>query len=122
MCRDRKIVSLNTSVVIPAYGTTNLLTLQELVCARGANFHFFGVFYINQTIRQSIAIDSSIPIQEQSFYHGSIQRDEAEKLLRNEGDFLMRQSTRQPYDMVLSSFNAGLPRHFMLAKTPNVRM
>lgn len=53
----------------------------------------------------SVAIDATIPLDRQNWYHGSISRIEAENTLRplHEGSFLVRnsESTRQDYSLSL---------------------
>ena len=49
-------------------------------------------------------------------YHGAIPRSHAESLLKNDGEFLIRDSsTGQPGDLVLSTFFGGY-LHFMINK------
>ena len=55
-----------------------------------------------------------------SWYHGTIARKLAEKLVVNEGDFLIRGSISQPGDFVLTVCRKGTPLHFMLNKQVNV--
>uniref|UniRef100_A0AAY5L6J4 Tyrosine-protein kinase n=1 Tax=Esox lucius TaxID=8010 RepID=A0AAY5L6J4_ESOLU len=53
------------------------------------------------------------PLEQQDWYHGAIPRLEVQELLRNDGDFLVRQSQgKQEY--VLSVHWAGSCRHFII--------
>lgn len=60
---------------------------------------------IGAAYNTSALIDATIPLDRQSWYHGSISRIEAETTLRplNEGSFLVRnsESTRQDYSLSL---------------------
>uniref|UniRef100_A0A8C5RXU7 SH2 domain-containing protein n=1 Tax=Laticauda laticaudata TaxID=8630 RepID=A0A8C5RXU7_LATLA len=47
-------------------------------------------------------------------YHGKISRREAENLLRNNGDFLVRESTTSPGQYVLSGLQGGQVKHLLL--------
>ena len=55
-----------------------------------------------------------------SWYHGTIPRKLAEKLVVKEGEFLVRGSISQPGDYVLTVCRKGTPLHFMLNKQVNV--
>lgn len=53
------------------------------------------------------------PLTQQCWYHGAIPRVEVQELLKNDGDFLVRQSQgKQEY--VLSVHWAGQCRHFLI--------
>ncbi|XP_026532885.1 SHC-transforming protein 4 isoform X1 [Notechis scutatus] len=47
-------------------------------------------------------------------YHGKISRRQAENLLRNNGDFLVRESTTSPGQYVLSGLQGGQVKHLLL--------
>lgn len=49
----------------------------------------------------------------ENWYHGPISRAAAEQLLKNDGDFLVRQSQGTPGQFVLSGLN-GTPKHLLL--------
>lgn len=49
----------------------------------------------------------------EDWYHGPISRAAAEQLLKNDGDFLVRQSQGTPGQFVLSGLN-GTPKHLLL--------
>uniref|UniRef100_A0AAY5K811 Tyrosine-protein kinase n=1 Tax=Esox lucius TaxID=8010 RepID=A0AAY5K811_ESOLU len=58
------------------------------------------------------------PLEQQDWYHGAIPRLEVQELLRNDGDFLVRQSQgKQEY--VLSVHWAGSCRHFIIQNVDN---
>lgn len=54
------------------------------------------------------------PLAEQDWYHGAIPRIEAQDLLKQQGDFLVRESHGKPGEYVLSVFSDGQRRHFII--------
>uniref|UniRef100_A0A452GQ82 Tyrosine-protein kinase n=1 Tax=Gopherus agassizii TaxID=38772 RepID=A0A452GQ82_9SAUR len=57
---------------------------------------------------------SEKPLAEQDWYHGAIPRIEAQELLKQQGDFLVRESHGKPGEYVLSVFSDGQRRHFII--------
>ena len=57
---------------------------------------------------------NSEPLRESEWFHGQISRAEAELLLEDEGDFLVRESKSQPGQFVLSGVQNGHARHLLL--------
>lgn len=57
---------------------------------------------------------SERPLAEQEWYHGAIPRIEAQELLRQQGDFLVRESHGKPGEYVLSVFSDEQRRHFII--------
>lgn len=57
---------------------------------------------------------SERPLPEQEWYHGAIPRTEAQELLRQQGDFLVRESHGKPGEYVLSVFSDEQRRHFII--------
>lgn len=56
-------------------------------------------------------------------YHGPISRPHAELLLKNEGDFLIRDSSSgQPGNLVLSTFWKDAHLHFIIAKVNSLNI
>lgn len=53
-------------------------------------------------------------LRDSEWFHGEISRAEAELLLEDEGDFLVRESKSQPGQFVLSGVQGGHPRHLLL--------
>uniref|UniRef100_A0A3Q3FX63 SH2 domain-containing protein n=1 Tax=Labrus bergylta TaxID=56723 RepID=A0A3Q3FX63_9LABR len=49
-----------------------------------------------------------------AWYHGKMSRRDAEKLLKEDGDFLVRKSTTNPGSYVLTGMHNGLAKHLLL--------
>ncbi|XP_040095631.1 tyrosine-protein kinase Fer isoform X2 [Oryx dammah] len=60
------------------------------------------------------------PLAEQDWYHGAIPRIEAQDLLKQQGDFLVRESHGKPGEYVLSVFSDGQRRHFIIQYVDNM--
>ncbi|MEJ1283569.1 fer (fms/fps related) protein kinase [Cricetulus griseus] len=63
---------------------------------------------------------SEKPLAEHDWYHGAIPRIEAQELLRQQGDFLVRESHGKPGEYVLSVFSDGQRRHFIIQFVDNL--
>uniref|UniRef100_A0A8C4HF80 SHC-transforming protein 3 n=1 Tax=Dicentrarchus labrax TaxID=13489 RepID=A0A8C4HF80_DICLA len=53
-------------------------------------------------------------LEGQTWYHGKMSRRDAEKLLKDDGDFLVRKSTTNPGSYVLTGMHNGLAKHLLL--------
>ncbi|XP_032873284.1 tyrosine-protein kinase Fer isoform X1 [Amblyraja radiata] len=62
---------------------------------------------------------SERPLPEQDWYHGAVPRIEAQELLKQQGDFLVRESHGKPGEYVLSVYSEGQRRHFIIQYTDN---
>ncbi|XP_023653118.1 tyrosine-protein kinase Fer isoform X3 [Paramormyrops kingsleyae] len=62
---------------------------------------------------------SDKPLSEQEWYHGAIPRVEAQELLKQQGDFLVRESHGKPGEYVLSVFSDTQRRHFIIQFADN---
>ncbi|XP_068103518.1 tyrosine-protein kinase Fer [Hyperolius riggenbachi] len=62
---------------------------------------------------------SEKPLSEQDWYHGAIPRIEAQELLKQQGDFLVRESHGKPGEYVLSVFSDSQRRHFIIQYADN---
>ncbi|KAM5192922.1 tyrosine-protein kinase Fer [Mantella aurantiaca] len=62
---------------------------------------------------------SDKPLSEQDWYHGAIPRVEAQELLKQQGDFLVRESHGKPGEYVLSVFSDSQRRHFIIQFADN---
>uniref|UniRef100_A0A8C7YCD0 Tyrosine-protein kinase n=1 Tax=Oryzias sinensis TaxID=183150 RepID=A0A8C7YCD0_9TELE len=67
----------------------------------------------------SVIPTSERPLAEQEWYHGAIPRTEAQELLRQQGDFLVRESHGKPGEYVLSVFSDDQRRHFIIQFADN---
>uniref|UniRef100_A0A3Q3ATM8 SHC adaptor protein 3 n=1 Tax=Kryptolebias marmoratus TaxID=37003 RepID=A0A3Q3ATM8_KRYMA len=63
---------------------------------------------------RSLAFRAQEELEGQTWYHGKMSRRDAEKLLRNDGDFLVRTSTTNPGSYVLTGMHNGLAKHLLL--------
>ncbi|XP_062034158.1 SHC-transforming protein 2 [Lepus europaeus] len=59
-------------------------------------------------------------LRQEPWYHGRMSRRAAEKLLRADGDFLVRDSVTNPGQYVLSGMQAGQPKHLLLVDPEGV--
>ena len=53
-------------------------------------------------------------MQEEEWFHGVIDRNKVEMLLKNEGDYLVRESNTKAGQFVLSAKYSGKARHFII--------
>lgn len=63
---------------------------------------------------RSLAFRAQEELEGQTWYHGKMSRRDAEKLLNNDGDFLVRKSTTNPGSYVLTGMHNGLAKHLLL--------
>uniref|UniRef100_A0A8C4QPF3 non-specific protein-tyrosine kinase n=1 Tax=Eptatretus burgeri TaxID=7764 RepID=A0A8C4QPF3_EPTBU len=73
----------------------------------------------NNTEPQLSQTTKDLPLELQIWYHGALSRHEAQRLLANEGDFLVRESHGKPGEFVLSAMAAGQCRHFIIQNVNN---
>uniref|UniRef100_A0A3P9PUQ4 SHC adaptor protein 3 n=1 Tax=Poecilia reticulata TaxID=8081 RepID=A0A3P9PUQ4_POERE len=63
---------------------------------------------------RSLAFRTQEELEGQTWYHGKMSRRDAEKLLKSDGDFLVRTSTTNPGSYVLTGMHNGLAKHLLL--------
>uniref|UniRef100_A0A8C2GZ30 Tyrosine-protein kinase n=1 Tax=Cyprinus carpio TaxID=7962 RepID=A0A8C2GZ30_CYPCA len=83
--------------------------------------HLSGLFKPKYTVPPALAPVPEVekPLTQQSWYHGAIPRLEVQELLKNDGDFLVRESQgKQEY--VLSVHWGGQCRHFLIQSADGV--
>ncbi|OBS69826.1 hypothetical protein A6R68_01631, partial [Neotoma lepida] len=64
--------------------------------------------------------DMQEQLRQEPWYHGRMSRRAAEKLLRADGDFLVRDSVTNPGQYVLTGMHAGQPKHLLLVDPEGV--
>lgn len=77
---------------------------------------YIGDFSSSASLQQFFDVipTSERPLAEQEWYHGAIPRIEAQELLRQQGEFLVRESHGKPGEYVLSVFSDDQRRHFII--------
>ncbi|XP_062819605.1 tyrosine-protein kinase Fes/Fps isoform X2 [Anolis carolinensis] len=80
--------------------------------------HFAGIFRPRVSLPPPLPMlpEEQKPLGQQAWYHGAIPREEVQSLLRESGDFLVRESQGKR-EFVLSVLWDGQPRHFILQAT-----
>ncbi|XP_028830518.1 SHC-transforming protein 3 [Denticeps clupeoides] len=63
---------------------------------------------------RSAAFRAHEELEGQAWYHREMSRKDAEKLLKEDGDFLVRKSTTNPGSYVLTGMHNGLAKHLLL--------
>lgn len=63
---------------------------------------------------RAVAFRTQEELEGQAWYHGKMSRRDAEKLLKEDGDFLVRKSTTNPGSYVLTGMHNGLAKHLLL--------
>ncbi|XP_076019739.1 SHC-transforming protein 3 [Genypterus blacodes] len=63
---------------------------------------------------RSLAFRAQEELEGQTWYHSKMSRRDAEKLLKEDGDFLVRKSTTNPGSYVLTGMHNGLAKHLLL--------
>ncbi|XP_034736620.1 SHC-transforming protein 2 isoform X3 [Etheostoma cragini] len=59
-------------------------------------------------------------LRRETWYHSRMSRRDAEKILVRDGDFLVRESTTNPGQYVLTGMHCGLPKHLLLVDPEGV--
>lgn len=65
-----------------------------------------------------MTISTSRPLYEEEWFHGVLPREEVVRLLRNEGDFLVRETTRNDESQIVLSVCWNGHKHFIVQTTP----
>lgn len=60
------------------------------------------------------------PIYDEEWFHGVLPREEVVRLLRNEGDFLVRETTRNDESQTVLSVSWNGHKHFIVQTTAEV--
>lgn len=65
-------------------------------------------------LARAVAFRAQEELEGQPWYHGKMSRRDAEQLLKEDGDFLVRKSTTNPGSYVLTGMHNGLTKHLLL--------
>lgn len=76
------------------------------------NFHF--VFDNN---RIQMTLSTNRPLYEEEYFHGVLPREEVVRLLKNDGDFLVRETTRNEESQIVLSVCWNGHKHFIVQTT-----
>uniref|UniRef100_A0A4W4GB11 Tyrosine-protein kinase n=1 Tax=Electrophorus electricus TaxID=8005 RepID=A0A4W4GB11_ELEEL len=75
--------------------------------------------FLMWALRDKLSSLPEKPLGDQEWYHGAIPRTEAQELLKQQGDFLVRESHGKPGEYVLSVFSDAQRRHFIIQFADN---
>ena len=67
-----------------------------------------------------MTIPTNRPIYDEEWFHGVLPREEVVRLLRNEGDFLVRETTRNDESQTVLSVSWNGHKHFIVQTTAEV--
>jgi tyrosine-protein kinase Fer len=68
-----------------------------------------------------MTIATNRPLYEEEWFHGVLPREEVVRLLRNDGDFLVRETTRNDESQTVLSVCWNGHKHFIVQTTTDVR-
>ncbi|EAA08820.5 AGAP003651-PA [Anopheles gambiae str. PEST] len=69
------------------------------------------------TTRKNMTLSTNRPLHEEEWFHGVLPREEVVRLLRNEGDFLVRETTRNDESQTVLSVCWNGHKHFIVQTT-----
>jgi len=89
------------------------------------NFTNVCVLIFKEPFDDALGVSAAAPplveqLQCESWFHGSLSRREAERLLTRDGDFLVRESGTTPGQYVLTGQQGGQPKHLLLVDPEGV--
>ena len=90
---------------IPSTSNTNNYSQLQLQDFRAGN---------NQMLSSVDVASNSNSFMQKAWFHGKISRDVAEKYVKYDGDFLVRESTSSKGQFVLTGMREGIHRHILL--------
>ncbi|XP_023669951.1 tyrosine-protein kinase Fes/Fps [Paramormyrops kingsleyae] len=93
----------------------------KMLILEGLKSHLSGMFKPKYTVPPPLPLVPEVekPLSQQAWYHGAIPRVEVQQLLKEDGDYLVRESQgKQEY--VLSVHWGGLCRHFIIQSGENM--
>ncbi|XP_062557787.1 tyrosine-protein kinase Fer isoform X4 [Armigeres subalbatus] len=72
---------------------------------------------ISQVTKSLMTLSTNRPLYEEEWFHGVLPREEVVRLLRNEGDFLVRETTRNDESQTVLSVCWNGHKHFIVQTT-----
>ncbi|XP_039431372.1 tyrosine-protein kinase Fer isoform X3 [Culex pipiens pallens] len=72
---------------------------------------------ISQATKSLMTLSTNRPLYEEEWFHGVLPREEVVRLLRNEGDFLVRETTRNDESQTVLSVCWNGHKHFIVQTT-----
>uniref|UniRef100_A0A3Q3M9C2 SHC adaptor protein 3 n=1 Tax=Mastacembelus armatus TaxID=205130 RepID=A0A3Q3M9C2_9TELE len=101
---------------VPAYVNTQQIDAQVLAAlqAETENVTKDMVVAVKESPQKDLFDMTQSQLEGQAWYHGKMSRRDAEKLLKEDGDFLVRKSTTNPGSYVLTGMHNGLAKHLLL--------
>uniref|UniRef100_A0A4W4E4I6 SHC adaptor protein 3 n=1 Tax=Electrophorus electricus TaxID=8005 RepID=A0A4W4E4I6_ELEEL len=85
-----------------------------VMCAASGLHKVASVDNSSPLLVRAAALRTLDELEGQAWYHGEMSRRQAEKLLLNDGDFLVRKSATNPGSYVLTGMHNGLTKHLLL--------
>uniref|UniRef100_W5MLN8 SHC-transforming protein 1 n=1 Tax=Lepisosteus oculatus TaxID=7918 RepID=W5MLN8_LEPOC len=106
----------------PSYVNVDKPRAPAAAAAANGNAHrdAFDMKPFEDALRNPAAPSVAEQLRCEVWFHGSLSRREAERLLRADGDFLVRESTTTPGQYVLTGLQAGHPKHLLLVDPEGV--
>lgn len=77
---------------------------------------------LTQTFSLKQTYDPDRCLEDETWFHGVLPREEVVRLLVNEGDYLVRETTRNDEQQVVLSVCWGSHKHFIIQTSPEVRL
>ena len=71
------------------------------------------ILFLSLLVNES-DVDSNAPLHLQTYFHGRITRTDAEVQVKDDGDFLVRESANKPGQYVLTGLSNGRAQHLLL--------
>ncbi|EGK97090.1 AGAP003651-PB [Anopheles gambiae str. PEST] len=98
-------------------GHLNIEQKKKLPNVLAKDTHVPYTFPSTTTTRKNMTLSTNRPLHEEEWFHGVLPREEVVRLLRNEGDFLVRETTRNDESQTVLSVCWNGHKHFIVQTT-----